>query len=535
MAIFDENLKPEENDSGFTADETDNESFILDSFGGKYPEEVPDFDNSTFLNLAEESSNFEENLAETEEIQDETEEIPSETEEVQDEIEITEENLENVEESSTENENIEEKVANISNKDEEYQEIDFGENKENVATNEAEINENQENADFAENINTEDENPEAENIEDENQENQTNENESIDLDDDFKNLLINDLDREKNKNISENEEQHSNENEDETLGTLKFDDTDFEQVGQNSEPDLTADLINMDFKTKENPEKSPIEENEEKLENNENFIEFNASNDINETQNVKNVKKNNEENQTKLENQKENNNKNRTFLIILSILIAAILVIGGVIGYFYLKNKKNINLEPSKKITKLVDTKKPKPVEIKEDTILLEEENKSEKSNLEDSNLVISEKNIEENNEKNIKKEEPKKPQNVDRNINKSFAQKNRIPRKTETKSNFDKIDIVKKNETIQPQTNQIQPNEKGIFVIQVYASPSKADAETRLELLRQKNINGSITTQIVKGKTWYRVRFGSFSTYDAAKSAATANGFSEAWIERIK
>ena len=73
-------------------------------------------------------------------------------------------------------------------------------------------------------------------------------------------------------------------------------------------------------------------------------------------------------------------------------------------------------------------------------------------------------------------------------------------------------------------------------YVIQVYASPSADDAEEWLGTLKKRNIsNGFITSQSVRGQTWYRVRFGSFSTREEAEKRANELGLSNIWVVRTK
>lgn len=76
----------------------------------------------------------------------------------------------------------------------------------------------------------------------------------------------------------------------------------------------------------------------------------------------------------------------------------------------------------------------------------------------------------------------------------------------------------------------------RGEYVIQVYASPSADDADEWLGQLRKRNItDGFITSQLVRGQTWYRVRFGKFSTREEAETKASQLGFSNIWIVRIR
>ena len=72
--------------------------------------------------------------------------------------------------------------------------------------------------------------------------------------------------------------------------------------------------------------------------------------------------------------------------------------------------------------------------------------------------------------------------------------------------------------------------------MIQVFSSPSRADADQWVQRLRGKNVSDAyITEQQIKDQTWYRVRFGSFSTRQAAEAEAIRLGFKEPWIARIR
>lgn len=74
------------------------------------------------------------------------------------------------------------------------------------------------------------------------------------------------------------------------------------------------------------------------------------------------------------------------------------------------------------------------------------------------------------------------------------------------------------------------------LFVIQVFSSPSRDDADEWLQSLLEKNVsNGYITEQKIKGQSWYRVRFGQFATRESAESEAIRLGFREPWIARIR
>ena len=78
--------------------------------------------------------------------------------------------------------------------------------------------------------------------------------------------------------------------------------------------------------------------------------------------------------------------------------------------------------------------------------------------------------------------------------------------------------------------------NKEAVFVVQIYASPSKADAQDWLNDLISKGISDArITKQILRGKTWYRVRFGKFKSEAEARKTASKLGFARSWIDRIR
>lgn len=80
---------------------------------------------------------------------------------------------------------------------------------------------------------------------------------------------------------------------------------------------------------------------------------------------------------------------------------------------------------------------------------------------------------------------------------------------------------------------NQLEA--EGTFVVQIYSSPSKDDAEDWLNRLINKNLRGYISEHKVRDVIWYRVRFGEFSSKDEARAAAMKYGFAQSWIDRIR
>ncbi|MFZ9760530.1 MAG: SPOR domain-containing protein [Candidatus Kapaibacteriota bacterium] len=73
-------------------------------------------------------------------------------------------------------------------------------------------------------------------------------------------------------------------------------------------------------------------------------------------------------------------------------------------------------------------------------------------------------------------------------------------------------------------------------YSVQVMASISKDEANAALRRLQSKGVSfATLSKRSLKGKTWYRVRFGGFSERDQAESAARKAGYSNAWVERVK
>ncbi len=73
-------------------------------------------------------------------------------------------------------------------------------------------------------------------------------------------------------------------------------------------------------------------------------------------------------------------------------------------------------------------------------------------------------------------------------------------------------------------------------WVVQVFASPSRDDAEEWLQQLREQRIpDGYIVEQKIKGQSWYRVRFGQFASRTEAEQAAQTRGFAQPWVARVR
>ncbi len=82
----------------------------------------------------------------------------------------------------------------------------------------------------------------------------------------------------------------------------------------------------------------------------------------------------------------------------------------------------------------------------------------------------------------------------------------------------------------------QTAPSPRGEYVVQIYSSPSLEDAEEWLHKLQNDNIPSAfITTQYIRDRIWYRVRFGIFETREDAERSARNLGYARAWVVRVR
>lgn len=122
------------------------------------------------------------------------------------------------------------------------------------------------------------------------------------------------------------------------------------------------------------------------------------------------------------------------------------------------------------------------------------------------------------------------------------------VTEKTETKEDNNRLsdsggiaaNKIEKEETPAPDSNElgriIEEDERGLYTVQVYATPSEKDAGEWLAKLKELDVeNAVITEQKIRGVTWYRVRFGNYTTRADARSAAAKYGFAQTWIDRVK
>ncbi len=115
------------------------------------------------------------------------------------------------------------------------------------------------------------------------------------------------------------------------------------------------------------------------------------------------------------------------------------------------------------------------------------------------------------------------------------------VASKSETKSKPKDVATTKKHKRINKKaaTSAKEKDKEEIdalFAVQIYASPSKDDAEAWLDNLKDMDVdNPRISTQKIRDVIWYRVRFGNFKSKDDARNAAMRYGFAQTWIDRIK
>lgn len=104
-------------------------------------------------------------------------------------------------------------------------------------------------------------------------------------------------------------------------------------------------------------------------------------------------------------------------------------------------------------------------------------------------------------------------------------------------KNNTEKATISKSSEV----NNKLaypkkEKSDEGLFIVQIYASQSKEDANYWLNKLKNQNINDAfISEQVVRDEIWYRVRFGSFNTKSEAMETASKLGYAQTWVDRVK
>ncbi len=97
------------------------------------------------------------------------------------------------------------------------------------------------------------------------------------------------------------------------------------------------------------------------------------------------------------------------------------------------------------------------------------------------------------------------------------------VPAKETVKTNHKKSSgTISKSETLKKKSSTEQPAQtqaaKGRYTLQVAAYKAFKDAVTQMALLEKKGISSYREKGEKDGVTWYRIRTGSFGTYDEAK-----------------
>jgi septal ring-binding cell division protein DamX len=144
-------------------------------------------------------------------------------------------------------------------------------------------------------------------------------------------------------------------------------------------------------------------------------------------------------------------------------------------------------------------------------------------------------------NKEKVKSEEKHKEVKKEVKIEKNAKEKKREPKVASDLHKDDKKTIKKEKATkaINPKVSkksiENKPDLGELYSIQIYASPSKEDAQEWVKKVKRKNSDVYISTQVIRDKVWYRVRCGHYSNKEEAKNAAEKLGFSQSWVDRIR
>ena len=513
MAIFDNNLTPEEKEADFVENEVDNDTFYIEQLDGKYPENLSDYDPSTFLN-SETETNADLDLTDNETTDNETTDLNNEFLETY--------NIDNQENISNIEDNLEESIlpetinnTNTANDDITISDVfDMEQNditNDNLQTNTDEDNDKVEIDNNNNNINED-----ISNVEEiEKSDNQQN---TI-FDSDFLNLLKNDISKYKEKTEAIEKKRQAERQDNDSILYGNSIDIDTSQ----SPEELQVDLMSMEINAKNNANKTTDDISDIM----DDFSIIDENNDTNEITNDTNEINNDTDNiisdvvEEKNMTEKEKQNNKKTFALIIAIVsIAMILIVGGIIGYLYLSSKKNIPNQPQNAEHTEQDTTTAVSEEITEHTE-------------QDTTTAVSEEITEQD---TIIKDTTEQDAIIKDTAKVISAQpKPKTGPKYPTQKSVNKTtSIATTNVPSESHTTKMQG--KGtLYTIQIYSSPVKSDAEKRLTLLSQKGITGYITEQNIKGEIWYRVRFGSFEKYEDAKNTIEKYGIKDVWIERIR
>ena len=111
-----------------------------------------------------------------------------------------------------------------------------------------------------------------------------------------------------------------------------------------------------------------------------------------------------------------------------------------------------------------------------------------------------------------------------------------KINSKIEEKLSPKSKEINKSNKDLIVNKETKKSSVKAIYSVQVYATPSKDDANEALKKLKSRGQSSAyISMYKNRGTNWYRVRFGGFESRESAQSAAKKAGYNQAWIDRLE
>lgn len=111
-----------------------------------------------------------------------------------------------------------------------------------------------------------------------------------------------------------------------------------------------------------------------------------------------------------------------------------------------------------------------------------------------------------------------------------------KINTKTEEKVSPKSKDMTTLNKDLIVNKETKKSSVKAIYSVQVYATPSKDDANEALKKLKSRGQSSAyISMYKNRGTNFYRVRFGGFESRESAQSAAKKAGYNQAWIDRIE
>lgn len=166
----------------------------------------------------------------------------------------------------------------------------------------------------------------------------------------------------------------------------------------------------------------------------------------------------------------------------------------------------------------------PKKIELKfYDS--LEQHSTEEGSVAKQTSEIIPEKESD-SNRREVQAKTSLKKQTYNPNINvvkaKPTEVKKQLLKPTPIKEKPVKTDSVKaepvKTEPVKPKPEEIKQSESGRYTIQIAAYKEFKDAVAQMSILEKKGFSSYQQKALKNGIAWYRVRIGSFNTYDDAK-----------------